>query len=135
MSHRVLPRRTSLTGPYWDACQRGELAIQRCTACRLYIHLPEPSCPGCSAAELTFEPVSGRGAVHTFTVVHRTFAPGFEDRIPYVLAWIELIEQPGLRAFGNVLDAPPDSVHIGQPVELCFEELPGFGQIPNFRAC
>ena len=134
MSERTLPRRSPLTEPYWAACQQGVLAIQRCRACGSFVHFPEPRCPRCHAADLGFEPVSGRGTVHTYTAVHRTFAPGFADRTPYVLAWVDLVEQPGLRAFGNVLGVDPDRVRIGMPVEVCFEDLPGFGRVPNFRA-
>jgi len=133
-SVRVAPAPTPLTAPYWAACQRRELALQRCRGCGTFVHFPEPTCPSCHRDELAFEPVSGRGTVHTFTVVHRSFAPGYGDRTPYVLAWIDLAEQPGLRAFGNVLGCPPDEVRIGLPVEVCFEELPGFGLVPNFRA-
>jgi hypothetical protein len=66
--------------------------------------------------------------VHTFSVVHRAFLPGFET--PYVIAWIDLPE--GARAFGNVL-GPPEEVRIGAAVQVSFEELPGFGPIPQWR--
>ncbi len=132
MSARAVPSPTPLTVPYWEACQRGELAIQRCRACSLFVHFPEPFCPGCGATDLRFERVSGRGTVHTFSVVHRSFAPGFADATPYVIAWVDLVEQPGLRTFGNVLGDV--EVQIGLPVEVCFEELPGFGPVPQFRA-
>jgi uncharacterized OB-fold protein len=72
--------------------------------------------------------------VHTFTVVHRTAAPGFTDCTPYVLAWVDLAEQPGLRAFGNVTGCAPPQVRIGLPVRACFEERQGFGLVPNFTA-
>ncbi len=131
MSRRPAPSPTPLTAPYWEACGRGELAIQRCAGCARFIHFPEPVCPHCHSAELAFEAVSGRGAVHTFSVVHRSFAPGYADDTPYVIAWIDLVEQAGLRAFGNVLGTT--DLHIGLPVEVCFEDRPGFGAIPQFR--
>jgi uncharacterized OB-fold protein len=64
--------------------------------------------------------------------VHRTFAPGFADLVPYVVAWIDLPEQDDLRAFGNVGGCPVGEVAIGMDVTVCFEELPGFGLIPNW---
>ncbi|MGW3468412.1 Zn-ribbon domain-containing OB-fold protein [Saccharopolyspora sp. NPDC000995] len=73
------------------------------------------------------------GLVETFSVAHRTFAPGFAQRVPYVIAWIALDEQPALRVFGNVLDIPVDDVRIGLRVEVMFEEIEGFGPVPNFR--
>lgn len=132
---RYLPEPTAATEPYWAAARRGELTLQRCRHCRLFIHFPEDECPGCGRDDLAWERVSGRGAVHAFTVIHRTFVPGFEERTPYVVAWIELEEQAGLRVLGNVLGVDPAGVHVGLPVEVIFEELDGFGPIPNFRAC
>ncbi|MEU6379384.1 OB-fold domain-containing protein [Streptomyces sp. NPDC046909] len=131
---RVLPEPTELTRPYWEAFRSGELRLQYCGACRRFIHFPEPECPACGSGELGWKPVSGRGVVHTFSVVHRTFAPGFYDRVPYVVAWVELEEQTGLRLFGNVLYTHPDDVRIGLPVEAVAEHLEGFGPVPNFRA-
>ncbi|WP_432168557.1 Zn-ribbon domain-containing OB-fold protein [Streptomyces sp. bgisy031] len=131
---RVLPEPTELTRPYWEFFQLGELRLQRCTQCRRFVHLPEHECPYCGSGALAWEPVSGRGVVHTFSVVHRTFAPGFADRTPYVIAWVELEDQPGVRVFGNVLDSAPEDVRIGLPVEVVADRLEGFGPVPNFRA-
>ncbi|MFC3999459.1 Zn-ribbon domain-containing OB-fold protein [Nocardiopsis sediminis] len=128
-----VPVPTPLTAPYWAACRRGMLAIQRCAACRRYVHFPEPECPFCGGTRLGFEPVSGRGRVVTHTVIHRPFAPGFAAQVPYAAAWVELAEQPGLRAFGRVRGRPPDGVAIGMAVRVVFTDLPGFGPIPDFR--
>jgi len=130
---RPVPRPDALTAPYWAAAARHELVIQRCARCRRWVHFPRPSCPDCGAPELAYEPVRGTGTVHTFSVVHRPFVPGFSGLVPYVTAWIDLDEQPGLRTFGNVVGCPPEDVRIGLPVRVCFTDLPGFGAIPDFR--
>jgi uncharacterized protein len=140
MDQRPLPRPSALTAPYWEACRRGELAVQRCACCRRHVHFPEPSCPHCGCGDLPYAMVSGRGTVHTFTVAHQAFLPGFAT--PYVLAWIDLDE--GVRAFGNLVSAGsggaghrppavPGDVRIGMPVRVCFEDRPGFGRIPAWR--
>jgi uncharacterized protein len=129
---RMAPAASALAEGYWRAAQERRLAIQRCCACRRFVHFPEWRCPFCRGRELEFEQVSGCGQVSTFTIVHRSVAPGFADRTPYVLAWVELAEQPGLRAFGNVVDCPPQEVYIGLPVRVGFEEISGFGLVPNF---
>ncbi|MEV0233654.1 Zn-ribbon domain-containing OB-fold protein [Nonomuraea sp. NPDC050786] len=111
------------TSAYRAACARGELVVQRCTSCDRRVHLPEADCPWCGAGELVFEPVVGQGVVHTFTVVHRSFAPGYRGREPYVMAWVDLPE--GVRAFGHVVGCTPDDVRIGMPVRVTFiDELP-----------
>jgi uncharacterized OB-fold protein len=130
---RPLPVPSPLTAPYWDACKRGELAIQRCAGCRKFVHFPQANCPYCGSGRLGFEPVSGDGVVHTFSVIHRAFTPWFAGRVPYVIAWVELAEQPGLRAFGNVTGCGLQDVSIGMPVRTSFAPLPGFGPVPEFR--
>lgn len=130
---RVRPRPTALSEPFWAAARRRELALQRCGDCRCFTHPPRAHCGHCGSTRWSFEPVSGRGTVETFSVVHRTYAPGFAGRVPYVIAWIALDEQPGLRMFGNVLDVDSDRVRIGMPVDVTFEEIEGFGPVPNFR--
>ena len=123
----------SITAPYWDGAARGELVIQRCRNCLHWIHFPEPVCPTCGGADFTFEAVSGRGKVETFTVIHRSFVPAFAERTPYVVAWVGLVEQQGLRAFGNVTGCAPDKVAIGMVVEVFFEACDGKEALPNFR--
>ena len=123
---------SSLSQHYWDGAARGELIIQRCTACRRWIHFPEHACPSCGGHDFTFDPVSGQGHVETFSVIHRSFVPAFAERSPYVIAWIGLPEQEGLRVFANVTGCAPDEVAIGMAVEVCFESQDG-RTVPNFK--
>lgn len=126
---RPTPSPSDLTRPYWDAAAHGRLAVQHCESCRRFVHPPRPQCPTCGGVALGFAGVSGLGVIETLTVVHRTFAPGFTDRVPYTLAWVELAEQTGLRILCN----PVGEVRIGMAVEVVFEDLEGFGAIPQFR--
>lgn len=130
---RPSPRPTTATQGYWDAAARKELAVQRCRACQRYVHPPRPLCPWCSDSESSFETVSGRGRLNTYSVIHRSFAPGFTERTPYVIAWVELLEQPGLRIFANIVDSGHEHLRIGELVEVVFDELEDFGRIPQFR--
>ena len=131
---RVLPAPTELTSAYWDAARSGELVLQHCRSCERFVHFPESACPYCGGDELDWKAAPRRGTVHTFSVIHRTFAPGYGERTPYVIAWVELEGCLGVRLFGNVTGIDPDDVRCGQLVEVIFEDLEGFGPIPNFRA-
>lgn len=55
----------------------------------------------------------------TYTVNHQPFNPAVA--LPYVIAIVELDEQPGLRIAANIVDCQPDSVHIGLRVAVRFE--------------
>ena len=121
----------TLTEPYWRAADRGELVLQRCQTCRHWIHFPEPRCPQCGGKTLDFEPVSGTGEIESFSVIHRSFVAGF-SQAAYVIAWIALPEQKGLRLMANIIHSAIDQLAIGQKVTLCFEQRGDFGRLPQF---
>lgn len=117
---------------YWDAARRGELAALRCGACGLLHHPPEVACPHCGATDLRPEALSGRGTVYASTVVRQAFDTSFVGQVPYVVALVDLAEQPGLRVLANVVDVAPEAVAIGTPVEVTFEHR-GDAALPQFR--
>lgn len=127
-----VPVPSDLTRPYWDAVQCGELRVQRCETCRTFVHPPRHECPSCAANGLSFEKVSGCATLETFSVVHRTFAPGFADRVPYVIAWVVLDEQPGLRVFTTIPGVDPGELRVDEPMRVAFEHRAGFGDVPVF---
>ncbi len=116
---------------YWHGGAEDELRFLRCKACGTYIHPPAPVCGGCWGRDTTDEAVSGRGVVHTFTVNHHPWVPGFDP--PYVVAIVELNEQAGLRLMTNIVNCPIDEVEIGMQVQVCFEELEDGAYLPLFE--
>jgi uncharacterized OB-fold protein len=121
-SARILPKRTEHNAAFWTGGADGRLMITRCTQCALWVHPPATDCPDCGGA-LAAQPVSGRGAVFTFTVNHQPFNPAVP--LPYVIAIIQLAEQDDLRLAANIVGCEPDSVHIGMPVRVQFEAADG----------
>ena len=69
--------------PYWEGARRHSLTILRCQCCRFYVYYPRDHCPECPASEFRPEPVSGRGQVYSYPIVHRPPTPGFEGPLPY----------------------------------------------------
>ena len=116
---RILPRLGGAAEFFWTSGADGQLRFLRCQRCGYYVHPPSPICPIDLSKDLAPEPVSGRGVVHTFTVNHQSWIPGYEP--PYAVAIVELEEQEGLRLMTNVVGCPPDDVHIGMPVRVTFE--------------
>ena len=53
------------------------------------------------------------------TVNYQPFNPAVP--VPYVIAIVQLEEQADLRIATNIVDCEPDSVHIGQQVDVRFE--------------
>lgn len=114
---------------YWNAATEGTLLIQRCRACHRYQFYPRGHCAACLAPDPEWTPASGRGRLHTYTVVHRTPNEEFAADCPYVLAIIELDEGPRMtaRIVGEFHDIACD-----QPVHAVFSPSGGSGVLPNF---
>jgi uncharacterized OB-fold protein len=120
---RAAPAVTDLTRPFWDAAREGRLAIQRCADCRYYNHPPKDACDNCLSTNLTFEDVSGRGSVWSWTVMHQKSVAGFEDAVPYLTALVELDEQPMLLLVTNLPGVTLGAFKIGDRVHVTFEPL------------
>jgi hypothetical protein len=114
----VVPAPDPLTQPYWDAAAERRLIVQRCLACGHHQHYPRGHCTRCWRTELDWTESSGRGTVHSFTVVRRTREPGFADAVPYVYALIDLEE--GARLAANVVELEAEDVQVGMPVRVAF---------------
>jgi hypothetical protein len=115
--------------PFWEAASRGELLIQRCPSGHRQFY-PRAVCKVCGA-DPEWEPASGRGTVHTFTIIRQQHARPFRDELPYVVAMVELDE--GVRMMGNITDCAVDEVRIGMPVEVHMAAAePGVG-VPFWR--
>ncbi len=127
---RILPLPDEATEFYWQAASRRELAVQRCRACRTFVHPPRSECVKCASKDFAPERVSGRGTVYSFTISHHA-AGGVKT--PFALVLVELVEQPGLRILANLLDCPHEQVRCGMPVEVAFEEVEGGVTLPQFR--
>jgi uncharacterized OB-fold protein len=119
---------------FWSAAASHVLAIQRCTECGWYAYPPNVVCGNCLSPEPSFhyQPVSGRGRVTTWTVVHQAFLPGFAADVPYVVAEVELEEQDGLRMVARLAGARPGDLAIGLPVEVAFDDVATGIAVPGF---
>jgi uncharacterized OB-fold protein len=72
---------------------------------------------------------AGRGVVYTYTVVRQHGHPYFRERVPYVVAFVDLDE--GFRVLAEVA-AEPDAVHVGMQVEVTWEDHDEVA-VPIFR--
>jgi len=116
---RILPPLTDVNRPFWTGGARGELLILYCTECECWVHPPVAACPHCDGS-LEPRPVRGTGTLFTFTVNEHQYHPDVPP--PYVIAIVELDEQPDLRLPTNIVHAPLDSLRCGMRVRVLFED-------------
>lgn len=116
---RIPPLLTELNRHFWTGGAEGALRFLRCTDCGYYLHPPSPVCRRCLSTDLEVATVSGRGHVLTYTINHQPWRPGVA--VPYVIAIVELVEQPGLRLTTNLVNCAAEDIEIAMPVQVEFE--------------
>lgn len=111
---RPLPDMDGVSETYWKAAAEGRLLIQRCTNCDKHQFYPRGLCIRCGG-EPEWVEASGKGTEYTFTMIRQYHAPPFKEKLPYIVAIIELEES--VRVMGNITDCDVDAVSTGMPVE------------------
>lgn len=125
---------------YWEKCKEGELWLRHCVPCDRAYFYPRDICPftDCFTRETDWIRSSGRGVLHTFAIVHRGPTPAFRDKVPYIVAVVELEEGARMPSWLVGIDfaegeVRPASVQCGMPVTVTFEEIDENISLPMFR--
>ena len=128
---KPLPEITPEMAPFWEAARRHELAMQRCRGCGTLRFPARDICSRCLSRSAEWAPVSGRGTIFSFAVMHQVYHPGVADEVPYAVVLVELEE--GGRLLSNVVGCPPAELTVGMPVEVVFEDRTPEVTLPTFR--
>ncbi len=124
------PDPTADTAPYWEGMKQGKLLLQCCAACGQVRHYPRPVCPYCYAMEHRWVEARGTGTVHSWTISHHAFHPGFKAELPYILATVDLDE--GVRMQAQLHGAEAGALRLGLPVRVAFEAATADLVLPVF---
>lgn len=127
---KPLPIVNEESRPFWEACKRHELVLQKCKDCGEIRFYPRALCGNCLSTSTEWIRASGKGTVYSFTVTYQNRGAGFRDELPYVLAYVELEE--GIRMLTNIVGCDPESVYIGMPVMVTFDEVTEAITLPKF---
>ncbi len=125
------PRPTPETEVYWQGCRKHELLLQRCTQCNEFQFYPRIICTKCTSENLEWVKATGRGRVLTFTIVRRAVSEAYAADVPYVIALIQLDEGP--KMMSNVVQCDPETLVVGSPVQVVFEDWSDEISVPQFR--
>jgi hypothetical protein len=117
MTDRLLPAPAGPNAEFYAFLARGELRLQRCSACGAWRHPPRHRCAACGSLDASWEPASRRGRVFTWTVTHRPVDPAFTP--PYAVVVVELDEGP--RLVGNLRGLDPADLALDLPVVVEIE--------------
>ncbi|MCH7954014.1 MAG: OB-fold domain-containing protein [Chloroflexi bacterium] len=119
------------TQAFWEATKNHELRYQTCDACDGIVFYPRRHCTHCLGKKLSWKTSKGEGTLYTFSVVRQTYHPAFRERVPYVIAWVDLDE--GFRILTHVtgIDDPAE-VSVGQRVVVEWRDYDEVS-LPLFR--
>jgi len=128
---RPLPYATPETRPFWGYTKQHELRMQKCLDCG---HIRWPAgmfCPKCLSDKSEWVKLSGKGSVYTFGITHYIYDKWYTDKVPYVVAVIELAEGPHM--MGNVTGFKHEDIKVGSPVEIYFDDANEEFSLPTWR--
>jgi uncharacterized protein len=117
---------------FWAWCARGELRLQRCTACCRISWPVVQACEYCEGTELVWERMSGRGKIVSWCTFERDYYAGVLP-IPWETILVELEEGPLF--ISNPIDLSWSNLQFNMPVKLSFldcEDRAGSFRLPVF---
>jgi uncharacterized OB-fold protein len=117
-----VPSRDGLDLPFWEACRRHELWVQRCRECGAWQWGPEIICHQCRRFTMGWEQVEPNGRIYSWERVWHPVHRALTDACPYVVLLVELPNAGGVRMVGNFVGDPLAPFAIGEPVEAVFED-------------
>ncbi|MGE0802469.1 MAG: Zn-ribbon domain-containing OB-fold protein [Lautropia sp.] len=127
------PQIDDINAGFWEACNQRRLCFQTCTACGQRTHPPLPACPHCQSQRFDWTDAPARGRVFSLVWVWHAAHPSLRGiPLPYNVVVVEFADAPGVRLVSNVVDAREGGLHIGDAVELAWEQSGG-QWLPRFR--
>ena len=111
--------------------REGKLLLQHCGECGNVEYYQQQLCRRCGGEDLEAKPASGRGKVHSFSVVHRAPGPAFKADVPYAVLLVELAEGP--RMISTYAGGPPEDVTFDMDVRLVFDKVSDEIALPRFQ--
>ena len=128
---KLVPEPTADTKPFWDALMEGRFRLQRCADCQKVRHYPRPVCDACYSMNAEWVEASRLGFVHSWTITHHAFHPGFKADLPFTLLTVDLEE--GVRMQAQARDIAAEELRVGLPVKLGFEQVKDDLTLPVFE--
>jgi len=110
---------SELSQTFWENAKLNIFVVQQCKSCQSTRHYPQYLCSHCLSDSYQWKDIENHGKVHSWTVCHHAFHPGFKADLPYTLVTVDMNE-PGVRAMG--IWRGKSDLQIGMPAKGQFIE-------------
>lgn len=128
---KLVPTPDADSKPFWDGCREHKLLFQKCIACGDVRWPPSILCPQCHSRETQWIESNGRGTVYTYAIYHQAFHPAFMDKLPYVVAVVELDEGPMM--ITNIVECDHGALKCEMPVQVVWDDVSDEFSLPKFQ--
>jgi len=81
---KPLPIADSDSHAMWEGLKEGHLLLQHCEDCGHVQYYQQGLCRLCQSRRLVHRAASGRGIIHSYSVVYRSPGPAFRDDVPLI---------------------------------------------------
>lgn len=125
-----LPAPQEDTEPFWAAAREHRLVVCRERSTGRHFFYPRSFDPATWSTDVEWVEVSGRATLVTYSVVHQNDLPPWHERVPYVVAIVELDEGP--RLMTNIVGCDPGALRIGMPLQVVWRDLGEGYTVPDF---
>lgn len=120
-SWHPLPTITQDSEEFWASTHDHAMKMQKCSRCGMFRFYPGLACHSCASLDFTWEPISGNGTIHSWTVLERARGNPFENQVPITIALVELAEGPIITT--NLTGFDAREPEIDEPVTLEYEDV------------
>jgi uncharacterized protein len=117
--------------PFWEGCNEQRLLVPSCR----HGHLnwpPRPVCQTCFEWNDKWVEIAGRGALYSWTVVHKTRLQSHLADTPYVVGIVELRGSPPVRMVGRC-EMDPVTATVGLELVVDFHRISPDLTLPFWR--
>ena len=111
------------TEEFWSAINEGRLLIPRCKDSGQFFWYPRKISPFTLSGNIEWIEANGNGTIYTYSIMRRADPQ-------YVIAYVTLEE--GITMMTNIVDCDPESLRIGQKVQLLMIESDDGQKVPVF---
>lgn len=114
--------------PFWDSVAKDAMRLQRCSDCGTFRYPPGACCPNCMSTNATWETISGKGKVLSWTTYHKQYLPAYP--VPTTIVAAEMSE--GNIFITNIDPGETNRLAVGRPLRIVYGDHPDGYRIPRF---
>ena len=117
--------------PYWEHLKEHQTQLQECENCGRFRFPPYPSCPYCGTLGGKWTPISGKGTIYSWIVIHHPVDRRLASEVPFIVVLVDLEEGP--RVGARLIGCDRGKVKCGMSVKARYDDVDKELSLMNFE--